>query len=275
MKYKLLVADIDGTMVNNARKMLPITRDALNKLHDEGIVLAIASGRPIDKNVLKLAEGYGLNFQFDAFIGMNGGQVYDRRTNWTKGYFKLKKEAIKEILEFMEPWDLTAFVYMDDGNMKATRIDDMMEASMIRNSITTHVVDDIAELYQEDNNKLLYRVPDNKNIDEIVEYARKYCNEDYQCFKTTPEMIEFQDPRVNKGVALLALAEEMNFSIEEVIAFGDTTNDNEMLKEAGYSVCLLNGSDDTKAFADVITEEDNENDGMGKYIFKHYHELFA
>ena len=53
------------------------------------------------------------------------------------------------------------------------------------------------------------------------------------------------------------------------MAFGDTTNDNEMLKMAGWSVCLKQGSDDTKACADVITDYTNDEDGFGRYILDH------
>ena len=53
---------------------------------------------------------------------------------------------------------------------------------------------------------------------------------------------------------------------ESVASFGDTSNDNEMLKISGLGVCLANGSDDTKRIADVITEYDNNHDGLARYI---------
>ena len=46
-----------------------------------------------------------------------------------------------------------------------------------------------------------------------------------------------------------------NIALEDVAAFGDTTNDNDMIAISGTGVCMCNGSDDTKAIADFITEK--------------------
>ena len=48
---KLLVADIDGTVVNEPREMMPVTRAVLNDLHKRGVLLGIASGRPIGEHL--------------------------------------------------------------------------------------------------------------------------------------------------------------------------------------------------------------------------------
>ena len=53
-----------------------------------------------------------------------------------------------------------------------------------------------------------------------------------------------------------------------MIAFGDAENDIEMLKCAGWSVCLKNGMDDVKAITDDITEYTSSEDGVGKYLLK-------
>ena len=53
---------------------------------------------------------------------------------------------------------------------------------------------------------------------------------------------------------------------EQIVAFGDTTNDNSMLEQAGWGVCLLNGSNDTKAIADEITKHTCSEDGFANYV---------
>lgn len=54
--------------------------------------------------------------------------------------------------------------------------------------------------------------------------------------------------------------------LKDVMAFGDTSNDNEMLKVAGCGVCMINGTDDTKACANAITTYDNDHDGLAIYL---------
>ena len=58
--------------------------------------------------------------------------------------------------------------------------------------------------------------------------------------------------------------------MEEVLAFGDTSNDNEMLKASVWGVCLCNGSEDSKAAANAITEKSNNEDGFAWYMKQHF-----
>lgn len=90
-------------------------------------------------------------------------------------------------------------------------------------------------------------------------------------FKTQPTMLEFQDPRVNKGLGVQMYCKANNIDIHDVICFGDMSNDNGMMSLPGPSVCLLNGSDDTKALANYITEYDNEHDGLGHWMIDHFY----
>ncbi len=268
-KLTMMIADIDGTMVNEPRQMLPITREAIEILHNHGVFTGIGSGRPVDKHMLSMYENYGLKEQFDVFIGMNGGEVYDRTHEWRDSFYMLKKQYIKEIIEMMEPTGLHPFVYGHD-EMVCAVMDEQMRIAGKRNASPIRVTDDISELWAEDNHKLLYRVPDNNRMPEYEAYAAAHPSSNYQYFKTNPGMLEFQDPRVNKGVGLLSLCKEMNIPVDEVMTFGDTTNDNQMLKEAGWGVCMKNGTDDTKACANVVTEYTNDEDGMGRYLMKYW-----
>lgn len=62
---KLLVADIDGTLVNEPREMMPLTRAVLNDLHTRGVLLGIASGRPLGPHLYEQKDEWKVNFNFD------------------------------------------------------------------------------------------------------------------------------------------------------------------------------------------------------------------
>ena len=104
---------------------------------------------------------------------------------------------------------------------------------------------------------------------EVEAYVASHPSPDYHAFKTQANLIEFCDRRINKSVSMLAFCQRHNLPIESVMAFGDMSNDRELLKEAGWGVCLLNGSDDTKACADEITEKTCADDGFADYVEKH------
>ena len=72
------------------------------------------------------------------------------------------------------------------------------------------------------------------------------------------------------GVALIKYSERYQIPLDEFICFGDMENDIGLLKEAGWGVCLVNGSDATKAVAQAVTEYPVEEDGVGRYLEDHW-----
>ena len=70
-----------------------------------------------------------------------------------------------------------------------------------------------------------------------------------------------------KGKAMLALAEHLGIRPEDTVAFGDGTNDCELLEMAGLGVAMANADPQVKAVADEITATNNEG-GVGKTIFR-------
>ncbi|MBE6123614.1 MAG: HAD-IIB family hydrolase [Erysipelotrichaceae bacterium] len=268
-KIKLLVADIDGTLVNEPREMMPITRKALKILHEHGILLGIASGRPLGPHMYSMArDTWGMDHAFDFYIGMNGGQIHDALSGQDHGFYQLQPEDIREIVEMMEPVDANPFIYIGE-DMKSKYIDDMMYASMKRHGIGCEQVKDLSELWEHETPKILFRLKSADQMSYAEKYAAEHKSERYAAFKTQPTMLEFQDSRVNKGIALKYFCDMHHIDLSEVIAFGDMTNDNELLQTAGYGVCLKNGSDDTKAIADAVTEYTNNEDGMGRWLSDH------
>lgn len=267
MKTKLVIADIDGTLVNYGKEIMPLTRQALIDLHDRGVLLGIASGRPVGDQLKANAERWGLDFQFDVIIGMNGGQLLDVKNDVYQEFYKLKAEVIHEIIDFMRPLDLNPFVYKE-GYMLSGRLDEEMKASSVRNHEPAIPCTNENELWEEDNAKLLFRLPPNPDeVKKIVQFAAAHPKPYYQSFLSGPKMLEFQDPRVNKGVALIEYCKSNDIDLSDVIAIGDASNDNEMLRVAGLGVCLKNGTQDTLAIADVITEFDCDEDGAGRYLY--------
>ena len=62
------------------------------------------------------------------------------------------------------------------------------------------------------------------------------------------------------------LAEHLGFTLEECVAFGDSSNDFEMLRDAGFGVCMDNGRDEVKAVSNKVSAWSNDEDGVGREI---------
>ncbi|MBR2812402.1 MAG: HAD-IIB family hydrolase [Solobacterium sp.] len=272
-KMTVMTADIDGTLCIKGEIPGPRTIAAIERLHKEGVLFGPASGRPMDRRILRLAQTWGLSFDFDFAIGMNGGDLYDKETDTTEHYYQLTGEQVKKILTPIAHLDMNAIVYINGyDEIHAMRMDAFMQDSINRNH--SHVeIGDVDFLGQHPTGKVEIHLKPN-SLDEFMRIVNENADPSWICIKTFQIQdhvtMEFIDPRVNKGVALKKYAENHNIPLEEIIAFGDMENDIGLIKEAGWGVCLINGADDTKAVAQAITEYPCLEDGVGRYLEDHW-----
>ena len=101
--YKIVVADIDRTLRDNNTQFGDINRKAMIELHNRGVLLGLASGRPLWQRLMDHYKEWDLGFQFDFIIGLNGGEIYDHRKQETISLNPLQPETIKHIILGMEP----------------------------------------------------------------------------------------------------------------------------------------------------------------------------
>lgn len=266
---KALVVDIDGTLVAKGKKILPETFQVLCALHEKGVLLGLASGRPVDDYVRHLYQFWGLPFDFDIYIGMNGGHLWDKyHPEEVTNFYPLTTEMIKTVQELVEPLDLNAQIY-ENSQLITQRWDDLVAASAVRNMQEVVVSPFKDRMYRNPNAKIQFRYPI-EQLDEVTAFVKNLVlPEHIQWVLTSPGVIEFMDDRVNKGVALLEFAKRNSIGIEEIMTFGDMQNDIELLKDAGWGVCLLNGCNESKEAANDITEYTVDEDGMGRYLKKY------
>lgn len=260
---KLIVCDLDGTLVNEARELSSKTREVLNEVFDAKVKFGIASGRPTDE-LRRYVSLWNLSHPFDILIGMNGSELFDEQDKKTYSFYKLKREWIKDILDIMRPFDLNPYMYVD-GRVLTKRFDEDMKATQKRNGKEFIITDDETLFYREDNAKVLYRTPI-AIIDEVEEYARSQINGDYKVFKTQPNLLEFAHTKTDKVNALLKYCDIHAIDLKDVVAFGDASNDDGIIKKAGTGIAMKNAIASTKEIADIVLDKTNDEDGVAYYI---------
>ena len=262
-RIRLVLCDIDGTLYDWDRILSARTIKVINELHERGYAFGIASGRPYEE-LVHYAKQWGFPFQFDILIGQNGAELYVLAEDKLYEYYSLSKETLKKTTEVMAQFECNPFMYWHQ-KILSIKLDDMLIKSSKTSQREIVIADDISALYAEENVKIMYRMSE-----EETARAEKWLNEhpdpDYAAFKTQSTLIEFMDPRLSKGFSSEEMKRMGLYEPEEILAFGDTTNDNDMIAKAGWGVCLVNGSDDTKAAADDITRYDCRHDGFADYV---------
>jgi len=265
-RIRVVLCDVDGTLYDWDRILSERTIRVINELHERGYGFGIASGRPYEE-IVHYAKEWGFPFQFDVLIGINGAELYTLQENVLHTYYSLSTDTLKKTIEVMKQFDCNPFMYWHK-KLLCVKVDDMIHKSSKTSRREIVQAKDISELYAEENAKIMFRMSE-EETKRAEAWLAEHPDPDYAAFKTQSTLIEFMDPRISKGFAIRQMKETGYCEPDEILAFGDTTNDNPMLEEAGWGVCLINGSDDTKAVADDITRFDCRHDGFADYIETH------
>lgn len=259
---KLIVADIDETLAPAATYPSEYTIHTIERLKEAGKILALASGRPID-DIIDRYQLWGLKDQFDFLIGWNGAELYDHKTKTKHQYNLLKKQWIKEIIEFMSEFEPHIHMYLPGIYLSSVE-SDRAWFSAYKNKRQFVVASNISDFYQVDNAGIMFRC-DISKMDKIREKLITIKDKDYIGFNTQVDLFEFSHRDSNKGYALKQYLDFYSISPDDCLSFGDTTNDIEMFKNS-VGVCMLSGTKDAKEFAKIITDKTCKGEGFAHFI---------
>ncbi len=265
-KIKIVMCDIDGTLLTDEGKVSSGTLDAIKKLREKGILFGLCTGRDLPgvKNSLKL---WGIGELVDTVVGTGGSEICDFTKGFEKGMYPLEGELIKEVVRHFEDMDLN-FVVPHEGMLYAPKDDRHVRKLSEKDNLPYEVVD-FEEFLKEPRQKVMLMM-DPEMMEAVVERAGTFKNDRYKSasLKTASVLYEYMDPRISKTFGLEQILELHGFTMENLCTFGDADNDYDMTENAGIGVVMANGSEKTKSVADFITD-DNNNDGIAKFLKKY------
>lgn len=270
---KAIAADIDMTLTSKGEALPETTVEAFEILHRNGVKIGLGTGREIDEKLRNMGKNWGLSFEFDFIVGMNGGMVQDTEHDKYWECDMLSVEEMKDILNYMLPLidEHHISVNMEgNGNHNAMYIQGELLASAKRHGFNfVDCTGDVERFCERPSFKFLLRTE--ADLEQTVRdhFLKKYEGK-YQIVGTYPGSVEIMHTGIDKGSGLQKYASWNNIDMKDIIAFGDNENDNTMLSDAGWGVCLKDGSVGTKEHADAITEYDCNDGGVGHYLFDHY-----
>ncbi|WP_304341135.1 HAD family hydrolase [Metaclostridioides mangenotii] len=266
MQYKLIVTDMDGTLLNREQEMTPKNREAIDFALENGVSVALASGRMYDSAKQHIEY---LNMDIP-IIACNGSLI--KLSNGTLIYSnKIDTELCLKAVEVLEKYnvyyqcqheDLLFCKESDNKDSIYYKINEFMKTQ------TKVVIEDDLKDSILNNDILKFTIIEENNISilpVIKEELEKI--EGLKITSSWENNIEIMSEGVDKGQAIKMLCEHLNIDRSEIMAFGDNYNDIEMLEYAGLGVAMGNSNDDIKESADYVTDT-NEESGFANAIFK-------
>ncbi len=280
MSIRVIALDIDGTLTNKKKEITPETKSVLKKAQEKGIRLILASGRP-DKGLIQYVEELEMDKYHGLCVSYNGARVFDCQTGEVLFNETMTVEQGKAVLEHMKKFDVHPMLYKGDY-MYVTDVYDCMvtdrdeHLNIIRYEARNCnymlcETDDLVKFADWPMNKIL-TAGDDVYLQKHFEEMREPFKDTLNSMFTAPFYYEFTKKGIDKAKALDTVLTSLGYKADELIAFGDSQNDESMVKYAGVGVAMGNATDELKVVADEITLS-NEEDGIAEALYKHIPEL--
>lgn len=251
--YKLLVIDIDGTLLGKDRSISAENREALAKAGDSGIQVSLSSGRTT-RACLRIIDQLSLDGYHIFFDGAVVSSPEQSREVYVQ---PLSDMIVGQMIEFAHLHSINLELYSATryfAERESWSTDIRREFFGIESTIV-----DLAKLWKRERiikGTLTVSSPEERAKADI--FYRQFNGSLNFTWTKSPaypdvDFINILDPEVSKGKALEALVAHLGVSLAEVMAVGDGSNDISLLNLVGLAVAMGNAHDGVKAVADYIT----------------------
>lgn len=260
---KVLFFDIDGTLINHDGMVCESTREALDKLKENGHLRFICTGRT--KCMLPKAI---TEIDFDGFV--YGAGTHLEYKNETVFYTEIPEEQVKKALRILDEFEI-AYALEGADNVYVPRAMYEDDRPYFKGFIrklqgVIKIMDETDEIHI---SKITCIMPPltEAQFASFVEQFNGYYNiiihENGDEKVLTNGLVELVPMQYNKATGIQDILQAMNMEWEQAIAVGDSNNDLEMLAYVPTSVCMGNGSAKAKSKASIVTDT-IDNDGIAK-----------
>ncbi len=258
--FKLLVTDVDGTLLDQQSKLTELNRKAIKDCIKAGIKVVIATGKSFT-SVNNLIKEFDLRLPQITLGGAvtitPDGKVIDSVT--------IPEKIYHEIIDSVRTRGYEPLIATVDGKIYYQKFTSGMK----------NVIGIGETLYKTDNIKKDEFAKHSASIslsitsdDPLDSYIRKEFGSRMLVVRSGKYFFDILNIKASKGNALKKLIKRLKLSKDEVISFGDSHNDISLFKESGFSIAVRNSYPELIEIADAITDE-NHKSGLGKAIYKY------
>lgn len=266
MAIKLIVLDLDGTLLKNRWKIHPANLIAIEKAYQKNIKVVIATGRAPGATI-DIAKNCLIHKKTGYIICYNGGNIIDITNDNQLTILDEKAlsiEQIQKIIKLANDNNLAIWGYSIDNKTGLIN----------RSSLKVKIMENFNHLptkhIDETTNEIMYKIllfcKKRKQVNSILEKLNTI--KDLELTTSSHNVIEINPIGVNKATAVQFLCKKWNITADQVLACGDGMNDYKLIKWAKYGIAMKNAHPNLKAIAYDITSK-NTQGGVAKAIDKY------
>ncbi|ULG73242.1 Cof-type HAD-IIB family hydrolase [Macrococcus brunensis] len=267
--YKLIALDMDDTLMTSENVISDRTKEALIQAQSLGVKVILVSGRPTS-GMTQAAKLLELDKRGSYILSYNGASLTSMKDMTVAKENPLSKSQFDEVYDYCKEHDFFVLTYINEtivyeGHHPYMNVEHeltglpMKEVSNLKDYVKGSVPKAMAVDFEEKIAAADHDLDGN-------------LNGHIHATTSKPFFLEFMAMGVSKGVALKEFAESEGIRQDEIMAFGDSDNDKDMLEYAGLGVAMGNARESIKQIADIVTHDHN-HDGIAEiidqYILKH------
>lgn len=267
--YRMVVTDLDGTLLNHEKQVSDGNRKAIEKLKDQNVKFVMATGR---SDVMTRAYTKKIE-NAEIVIGCDGAIIRNIKTGEIFYENHISSETCHKTFKICQKYGLDYYVFAKD---ELVSDDPQNERFLLHQKFNETVLEDeqipmqvVENLDQYVDDHIVYKIvvshDDANYLDEVAEVIKKETDAD--AIRSGKRVLAVKARGVSKAEAIKKLAQVFDISIKDIVAFGDEVNDMEMLKLVGLGIAMENADDVVKEAADQIAGN-NDADGVGKELDK-------
>ncbi len=257
---RLLISDVDGTLVTSDKVLTEAAKAAVGDLHKAGIVFAITSSRP-PRGLRMLIEPLALQ---GPIAGCNGALIVHPDLSLIASH-PLDFDAARRAIALMIARGLDVWVYTDEDLLvrdpAAPHV--AREASILQfppiqvRAFSDDVLARAMKIVGVSDDVRLIAAGEAETRDALGAAASVERSQSY--------FIDVTHPQANKGAVVISLSKLLGITPAQIATIGDMPNDVLMFRDSGLSIAMGNASAEVKAQASAVTA-DNEDDGFAKAV---------
>jgi Cof subfamily protein (haloacid dehalogenase superfamily) len=256
---RLLLADVDGTLVTQEKVLTERAIDAVHRLHDADIMFAVTSGRP-PRGMEMLIEPLALRTPISAF---NGGLIVepDMRVIEQK---TIPDELVSPIVEKLDRAGVDVWIYRgpdwyvrrrDAPHVDREAFTVQFEPSVVQSF--DGLMDNVAKVVGvSDDYDLVERVADDLH-DEFGDHV--------SAARSQPYYVDVTHPQANKGGVITFLSGKYDIPTDQIATIGDMPNDVLMFAHSGLSIAMGQSDREVQRAARRVTSS-NEDEGFANAV---------
>ena len=263
---KLMLADVDGTLVTQDKVLTDQAIAAVHRLHDAGVLFAITSGRP-PRGMAMLIEPLDLQTPIAAF---NGGLLVDREMSVIEQRV-LPPDLVIPVARRMESFALDVWLYRGadwyvpkaDGPHVAREAWTVKFEPKVMTDGLTGLTDSVA--------KLVGVSDDHDAVTAATAAVQEEFGDHVAAAPSQPYYLDVTHPQANKGAVARYLAARYHLTPDDIATIGDMPNDVLMFAHSGLSIAMGQSSPEVKRAARRVTTSNSDEgfaNAVNKFVFR-------